>query len=85
VVSHILNHILLFGWIENSSCQAGEHCHKFYIKILKRLTNNKQDWEKQIFKIHAREQGNVSFLLVIYDVLCCYCGVMVLTTVAIVE
>ena len=78
MISHILNHMILFGWIENSSCQAGEHCHKFYIKILKRLTNNKQDWEKQIFKIHAREQGDVCFVLltVSYDVLCfhCHCG-----------
>ncbi len=43
ILQHIPHHILLFGWIENSSCQAGEHCHRFYIKLIKKLTNNKVD------------------------------------------
>lgn len=49
--------IILWGWIENSSAQAGEHCHKFYLKVLKHLTNNHEDWPRQIFRIHRREQG----------------------------
>lgn len=57
MIRHIINHIILFGWIENSSCQAGEHNHKFYLKLLRRLTNNHEDWPKQIFNIHAKEQA----------------------------
>ena len=57
IMLHILFVILVFGWIENTSCQAGEHCHKFYLKVIKHLTNNQEEWEKQIFKIHSREQG----------------------------
>ena len=57
VISHLVYIICVCGWIENSSCQAGEHCHKFYLKLIKRLTNNHVDWEKQIFNIHNREQG----------------------------
>lgn len=57
MLRHIINHIIKFGWIENSSCQAGEHCHKFFLKLLKRLTNNKEEWQKQIFKIHAKDQA----------------------------
>lgn len=56
-LDHLLAHIVLFGWIENSSAQAGEHCHKFYLKVLKVITNNHADWPQQIFKIHRREQG----------------------------
>ncbi len=57
MLKHIIHHIIMFGWIENSSCQAGEHLHKFYLKLIRRLTNNKQDWEKQVFHIHARDQA----------------------------
>jgi hypothetical protein len=56
-LDHLMAHITMFGWIENSSAQAGEHCHKFYLKVLKVLTNNHESWPRQIFKIHRREQG----------------------------
>ena len=56
-LDHLMAQIILWGWVENSSAQAGEHCHKFYLKILKGLTNGHPDWPKQIFKVHRREQG----------------------------
>jgi ribosomal protein L17 len=57
MVKHLIHHILMFGWIENTSCQAGEHCHKFYIKLIKRLTNNKENWQRQVFRFHAKSQA----------------------------
>ena len=57
ILSHIVSCIVDYGWWENCSCQAGEHCHKFYIKIIRRLTNNKGGWERQVFKVHARDEG----------------------------
>jgi hypothetical protein len=57
MLKHIIHHIILFGWWENCSCQVGESCHKFWLKLLKSLTNNKVDWEQTIFKIHRREQS----------------------------
>jgi hypothetical protein len=71
---HIVHHIILFGWWENCSCQVGECCHKFYLKLIKRLTNNKEDWQKQVFNTHTKDQalrliigelGNISH--------CCNC------------
>ena len=57
MMTHVVSCIPKFGWWENCSCQAGEHCHKFYIKLIKKLTNNKGEWEKQVFKVHARDEG----------------------------
>lgn len=57
ILRHIPHHLLKYGWWENCSCQTGERLHKFYLKMIKRLTNNKADWERQIFRIHKREQG----------------------------
>ncbi len=77
MLRHLINHILLFGWIENSSCQAGEHCHKFYLKLIKRLTNNKEDWERQVFNVHTRDQAiqniiaEISMYLLHYICLVC--------------
>ena len=53
-MTHFVHHILTYGWIENCNCQAGEHLHKLYLKVLKRLTNNQSDWPRQIFQIHQR-------------------------------
>ena len=52
----MIHHLLLYGWIENSSCQAGEHCHRWFLKLIKHLTNNKVEWEKQLFNVHTREE-----------------------------
>ena len=57
MLKHLIHHIIMFGWIENTSCQAGEHCHKFYIKLIKTLTNNKENWQEQVFRFHAKSQG----------------------------
>ena len=57
ILRHIPHHLLKFGWWENCSCQTGERLHKFYLHMIKRLTNNKADWERRIFRIHKREQG----------------------------
>lgn len=57
LLTHVLHPLLEYGWLENISCQAGEHCLKFYIKLIKKLTNNKEDWQKQVFKIHQRENN----------------------------
>ena len=57
ILRHIPHHLLKFGWWENCSCQTGEQLHKVYLHMIKRLTNNKADWERQIFRIHKREQG----------------------------
>ena len=81
-LTHMVHHIMAYGWIENCKCQAGEHLHKFYLKILKRLTNNKSDWQRQIFQIHQRqgamreivaEIGLLSCVLHILGV-CCLCA-----------
>ena len=57
MLRHIPLRILMYGWWENCSCQAGEHCHKFYLKAIKHLTNNKEKWHLQIFNIHKRRQA----------------------------
>lgn len=62
IITHMIHHILMYGWIENSSCQAGEHCHRWFLKLIKHLTNNKVDWEKQLFNIHTREETLQSIL-----------------------
>jgi hypothetical protein len=71
----MIHHVLFFGWIENSSCQAGEHCHRWFIKLLKHLTNNKEGWEKQLFNVHTREETLQSILASVskffLDCMCC--------------
>ena len=56
IILHLIYHLVRLGWAENFSAQSGEHNHKFCLKLLKHLTNNKDDWEKQVFNIHTREQ-----------------------------
>ena len=55
-LEHIPMRILLYGWIENSCCQAGEHMHRFWIKLLRHMVNNHDDWAVQVFNIHRRDQ-----------------------------
>jgi hypothetical protein len=34
---------------------AGEHGHRFFLKLINHLTNQKADWEETVFKIHSRD------------------------------
>lgn len=62
VLRHICFRIAMYGWWENVSCQSGEHCHQFFLKVLKHLTNNKVDFPLQIFTIHKRRAALVEII-----------------------